>query len=92
MFTIPEYKFRPQPAKVYQLQSATTEVDCVGCILRCHPTLPREGRKMELQPAIIVHSVNGCLHTTSCKFELDKDDEDWVELSEEQAMEAMLGG
>jgi len=69
--------------RLYQMVEPSTSY-CVGCILRCcrHNDVMTSG--------IIIHKALDCegVHTT-CVI---SDSETWVEISEEQVMEAMLGG
>jgi len=71
-----------KPNKLYQLVNSP-EDRCIGCILQGSSD-DRSG----IQGAII-HRAYNCVCLTRC---ICADGETWVELSEEQAMEVMLGG
>jgi len=72
------------PNKLYQLEVSTTNyTECVGCIMRCCSHDRTRGT--------IVHTPGICWsESDQCVFGFPGDK--WVEITEEQVMEVMLGG
>jgi len=66
---------------MYQMKSNNNDAGCVGCIMRCVSVNPPIGR--------VIYAPYEACYRKPCRILVD---EIWVELSEEQAMEAMLGG
>jgi len=66
------------PNKLYQMK--TTNSECFGCILQ----------GLSDDRGAIVHRAWNCSRLTQCVF--TNWEKTWVEITEEQAMEAMLGG
>jgi len=69
------------PNKLYQLKATTVDKRCLGCIVRCLPINRTRGA--------IVNKAYDCMFDHACVFTVSGT---WVEISEEQAMEVMLGG
>jgi len=71
-----------EPNKMYQMKSSRIDSGCIGCILR--------GCSHDRTRGTIVHKTRDCWHKKVCGRIAES--ETWVEISEEQAMEVMLGG
>jgi len=68
---------------IYQMiHGRSSSERCVGCIMRVHPSDSSVG--------IPIHTASYCNSTGECTFICEI--ETWVEISEEQLMEALLGG
>jgi len=71
-----------EPNVLYQLEVSTTNyTECVGCILR--------GCSHDRTVGTVVHKSHDCWDKEVCGI---AESETWVEITEEQAMEVMLGG
>jgi len=70
-----------KPNKLYQMKTATSK--CFGCIL--------QGLSDDISgiQGAIIHRAGNCSRLTQCAC---ADGEKWVKITEEQAMEVLLGG
>jgi len=84
MATISAYR-QLKPDHIYRMVRSYADNElCVGCIMRT------AGDVLHSRTRFPIRASSGCSMANPCLFRPEV--EDWVEITEEQAMEAMLGG